>query len=616
MASKKRGIIRRHMQKKSVEIHQLSVVFQDHRKIVPALDQLNFNLHPGETLVLLGESGCGKSLTSLALMRLLPKSGVYGIDSQIRVDGQDILDLSEHMMRQLRGRKIAMIFQEPMTALNPVMTIGEQLAEVLLKYQSITSQELEKSLLSLLNEVEMPHPKVKIHQYPHQLSGGQKQRVVIAMALACRPDILIADEPTTALDVTVQAQILNLLKKVQNTRKMSMLLITHDLGVVKAMATHVGVMYAGQIVAQLSIEEFFSRQTQHPYVQQLLDSVPSFAKRQERLSVIYGCVPPLDEMPLGCRFHPRCIYAFSRCQQEEPQLQELNGQLVRCHLYPDMSELPPLEKNKVAWNRTHSETKSILRVTNLSIAFVQKKRIFSRHKTFLKAVDGLSFRLHQGKTLALVGESGCGKTTTSRALLRLLPIVGGEIHYKDQDVLTLRGRALRDYRKKVQIIFQDPYSSMNPRMTVGEILAEGMHAQGMTHSLISKRQKELLNHVNLPSTSLQRYPHQFSGGQRQRICIARALATEPEILICDEPTSALDVSVQAQILNLLKELQQETGISYLFITHNMGVVSYIADEVLVMKDGIGIEFGTCESILQHPKEAYTRQLLNAVLNVF
>lgn len=420
------------------------------------------------------------------------------------MDGQDILDLSEHMMRQLRGRKIAMIFQEPMTALNPVMTIGEQLAEVLLKYQSITSQELEKSLLSLLNEVEMPHPKVKIHQYPHQLSGGQKQRVVIAMALACRPDILIADEPTTALDVTVQAQILNLLKKVQNTRKMSMLLITHDLGVVKAMATHVGVMYAGQIVAQLSIEEFFSRQTQHPYVQQLLDSVPSFAKRQERLSVIYGCVPPLDEMPLGCRFHPRCIYAFSRCQQEEPQLQELNGQLVRCHLYPDMSELPPLEKNKVAWNRTHSETKSILRVTNLSIAFVQKKRIFSRHKTFLKAVDGLSFRLHQGKTLALVGESGCGKTTTSRALLRLLPIVGGEIHYKDQDVLTLRGRALRDYRKKVQIIFQDPYSSMNPRMTVGEILAEGMHAQGMTHSLISKRQKELLNHVNLPSTSLQR----------------------------------------------------------------------------------------------------------------
>lgn len=604
------------MQKKSVEVHQLSVVFQDHRKIVPALDQLNFNLHPGETLVLLGESGCGKSLTSLALMRLLPKSGAYGVDSQIHVDGQDILDLSEHMMRQLRGRKIAMIFQEPMTALNPVMTIGAQLAEVLVKYHSLSTQELEKLLLALLDEVEMPQPQVKIHQYPHQLSGGQKQRVVIAMALACKPDILIADEPTTALDVTVQAQILGLLKKIQNTRKMSMLLITHDLGVVKAMATHVSVMYAGQIVAQSPVDAFFSRQKQHPYVQQLLDSVPSFAKRQERLSVIYGCVPALDDMPSGCRFHPRCIYAFPRCQLEEPQLQDLEGQLVRCHLYPDLSELPSLEKNKIGWNPTNKEINSILHVTELSIAFVQQKGIFSRHKALVKAVDGLSFRLQQGKTLALVGESGCGKTTTSRALLRLLPVLGGEIHYKDQNVLKLKGRALREYRKKVQIIFQDPFSSMNPRMTVGDILAEGMHAQGMTHSFIHKKQKELLNHVNLPSTSLQRYPHQFSGGQRQRICIARALATEPDILICDEPTSALDVSVQAQILNLLKELQQETGISYLFITHNMGVVSYIADEVLVMKNGVGIEFGTCETILQQPKEAYTRQLLNAVLDVF
>ncbi|KTD10926.1 glutathione import ATP-binding protein GsiA [Legionella gratiana] len=604
------------MQKNSAEIHQLSVAFQDHHKIVPALDQINFNLHPGETLVLLGESGCGKSLTSLALMRLLPKSGVYSVDSQIQVDGQDILDLSEQMMRQLRGRKIAMIFQEPMTALNPVMTVGEQLTEVLVKYHSLAPQELAKALLSLLDEVEMPQPQVKIHQYPHQLSGGQKQRVVIAMALACKPDILIADEPTTALDVTVQAQILNLLRKIQSTHKMSMLLITHDLGVVKAMATHVSVMYAGQIVAQSSIEDFFSRQKQHPYVQQLLDSVPSFAKRQERLSVIYGGVPALDDMPSGCRFHPRCIYAFSRCQLEEPQLQDLKGQLVRCHLYPELSELPSLEKNKIAWNRATGETNTVLTVTDLSIAFVQKKRIFSRHKVLFKAVDGLSFRLQQGKTLALVGESGCGKTTTSRALLRLLPAVGGEIHYRDQDVLMLRGRALREYRKKVQIIFQDPFSSMNPRMTVGEIIAEGMYAQGMPHSFIRERQKELLNHVNLPSTSLQRYPHQFSGGQRQRICIARALATEPDILICDEPTSALDVSVQAQILNLLKELQQETGISYLFITHNMSVVSYIADEVLVMKDGIGIEFGTCETILQEPKEAYTRQLLNAILDDF
>lgn len=604
------------MQETSAEIHQLSVAFQDHHKTVSALDELSFNLYPGETLVLLGESGCGKSLTSLALMRLLPKAGVYGMNSLIQMNGQDILDLPEQMMRQLRGRKISMIFQEPMTALNPVMTIGEQLTEVLVKCNSFTAHELHEALLSLLHEVEMPQPEVRIHQYPHQLSGGQKQRVVIAMALACKPDILIADEPTTALDVTIQAQILALLKKVQKTHQMSLLLITHDLGVLRAMASRVCVMYAGQVVAQATVDDFFSRTKQHPYVQQLLASVPSMAKREERLSVIRGFVPALEEMPPGCRFHPRCIYAFSRCSVEEPQLQEQAGRLVRCHLYPEHDELPPLQKNKIAWSGTTTETKTILTVKDLSVDFTQKKGIFSRRKTLFKAVDNLSFRLQQGKTLALVGESGCGKTTTSRALLRLLPIAGGELFYKEHDVLALKGRALREYRKKVQIIFQDPFSSMNPRMTVGDIIAEGMHAQGMKRSVINARQKELLNQVNLPGSSLQRYPHQFSGGQRQRICIARALATEPDILICDEPTSALDVSVQAQILNLLKELQLETGISYLFITHNMGVVSYIADEVLVMKGGVGIEFGSCEMIFKEPKEVYTQQLLNAVLDVF
>lgn len=604
------------MQETSAEIHQLSVAFQDHHKTVSALDELSFNLYPGETLVLLGESGCGKSLTSLALMRLLPKAGVYGMNSLIQMNGQDILDLPEQMMRQLRGRKISMIFQEPMTALNPVMTIGEQLTEVLVKCNSFTAHELHEALLSLLHEVEMPQPEVRIHQYPHQLSGGQKQRVVIAMALACKPDILIADEPTTALDVTIQAQILALLKKVQKTHQMSLLLITHDLGVLRAMASRVCVMYAGQVVAQATVDDFFSRTKQHPYVQQLLASVPSMAKREERLSVIRGFVPALEEMPSGCRFHPRCIYAFSRCSVEEPQLQEQAGRLVRCHLYPEHDELPPLQKNKIAWSGTTTETKTILTVKDLSVDFTQKKGIFSRRKTLFKAVDNLSFRLQQGKTLALVGESGCGKTTTSRALLRLLPIAGGELFYKEHDVLALKGRALREYRKKVQIIFQDPFSSMNPRMTVGDIIAEGMHAQGMKRSVINARQKELLNQVNLPGSSLQRYPHQFSGGQRQRICIARALATEPDILICDEPTSALDVSVQAQILNLLKELQLETGISYLFITHNMGVVSYIADEVLVMKGGVGIEFGSCEMIFKEPKEVYTQQLLNAVLDVF
>ena len=598
----------------TAEINHLTVAFQNPAKTVMALDKVSFNLYPGETLVLLGESGCGKSLTSLALMRLLPKSGVYGVDSQINVNGEDILNLPEQMMRQLRGRRLAMIFQEPMTALNPVMTIGEQITEVLIRHNTLKSHEAKKALISLLTEVEMPQPHNRIHQYPHQLSGGQKQRVVIAMALACNPDILIADEPTTALDVTIQAQILALLKKLQKKHQMSLLLITHDLGVAKAMADRVCVMYAGQVVEQARVSDFFT-QIRHPYVQQLMASLPSFAKREEKLSIITGSVPTLDALPSGCRFHPRCIYAFDRCRNEEPQLQEIEHRVLRCHLYPDSQQLPQLEKDRIIWNVSDEQAETIFTVNNLSVHFIHKKGLFSRNKTEFKAVDGLSFKLQQGKTLALVGESGCGKTTASRALLRLIPVAGGEINYRDMDVLALGGSALRRYRKKVQIIFQDPFSSMNPRMTVGEIIAEGMHAQGMKSSLISRKQKQLIHQVNLPSTSLHRYPHQFSGGQRQRICIARALATEPDVLICDEPTSALDVSVQAQILNLLKELQQETGISYLFITHNMGVVSYIADDVLVMKDGLAVEYGHCANILKHPEHPYTQQLLNAVLDV-
>lgn len=598
----------------NAEINKLSVAFQSPNKTISALDKVSFNLFPGETLVLLGESGCGKSLTSLALMRLLPPSGVYGVESEIKVNEVDVLTLPEQVMRQLRGRKLAMIFQEPMTALNPVMTIGEQITEILARHHQFTGSELQDALLELLIEVEMPQPQMKIHQYPHQLSGGQKQRVVIAMALACKPDILIADEPTTALDVTIQAQILALLKKIQHLHKMSLLLITHDLGVVKAMADRVCVMYAGQVVEQASVHDFFS-QVGHPYVQQLLASLPSFAKREEKLSVIIGNVPTLDALPKGCRFHPRCIYAFDQCYSEEPQLQVVDNRILRCHLYPELKQLPPLEKNKLVWNASSDHAETIFIVNNLSVHFEQKKGFFSRTKTIFKAVDGLSFRLQEGKTLALVGESGCGKTTASRALLRLLPVTGGEMIYRDQDILSLQGKALRQYRKKVQIIFQDPSSSMNPRMTVGEIIAEGMQAQGMRQSFIRARQKQLIDQVNLPSTSLDRYPHQFSGGQRQRICIARALATEPDILICDEPTSALDVSVQAQILNLLKALQQETRISYLFITHNIGVVSYIADEVLVMKDGLAVEFGTCQNILSHPEHPYTKQLLSAVLDL-
>ncbi|WP_028387711.1 ABC transporter ATP-binding protein [Legionella fairfieldensis] len=594
-----------------VDIIQLSVAFQNREQAITAVDQINFSLNAGETLALLGESGCGKSLTSLALMRLLPNKAFYGFHSEIRFEGQDLLGLPESVMRTLRGRRLAMIFQEPMTALNPVLTIGEQLVESLPKNERRRSQE---HLINLLTQVELSQPQLRLYQYPHQLSGGQKQRVVIAMALASRPEILIADEPTTALDVTIQAQILRLLKKLQHQYQMSMLLITHDLGVVKAAADRVCVMYAGQIVEQASVAEFFS-QVLHPYSQQLLASLPDFNKRKHRLQAIAGSVPGLHALPAGCRFHPRCAHVFAPCANQEPQLQTRQDRQVRCHLYPEQDKPPLLTYEKQNWQPMMKQNDKLLQVSHLSIHFSAKKRLFFSSRELVKAVDGLSLTLYKGKTLALVGESGCGKTTVSRALLRLLPVTAGDIFYRDENVRKLRGRALRNYRKKVQIIFQDPFSSMNPRMTIGEILAEGLHAQGIRTALINKKLAKLLEQVNLPAHSLHRYPHQFSGGQRQRICIARALATEPEVLICDEPTSALDVSVQAQILNLLKELQQESGLAYLFITHNMAVVSYIADEVSVMREGRIIETGSCEQILNAPEQAYTRQLLNSVLRI-
>lgn len=595
------------------EIKNLQVAFQTDAGLLTAVDNISFSLQPGDTLALLGESGCGKSMTSLALMRLLPRRGIYGRLSQINLEGSDILDLPECLMRQLRGKRLAIIFQEPMTALNPVLCIGEQLAEALHHSGSrLNGNTLKQRLIAMLAEVEIPDPEYRLQQYPHQLSGGQKQRVVIAMALANNPEILIADEPTTALDVTIQAQILALLKKLQQEHNMSMLLITHDMGVVKAMAQRVCVMYAGELVEEGRVDEFFQR-VQHPYSRQLLACLPNFKTRHQRLQAIAGSVPGLDALPLGCRFHPRCEHAFAPCATIHPELRKENTGAVRCHLYPEMKELPKSKLVETYWPEPCDPGELLFSVTDLCVYFKLGGSIFKRNKPVIKAVDGLSFQLRKGQTLALVGESGCGKTTTSRALLLLQAITSGEIAYRGLPLDALKGRALKDYRKRVQIIFQDPHSSMNPRMTVGEILAEGMLAQGMKKDLIRKKQAKLLDQVSLHSSSLNRYPHQFSGGQRQRICIARALATEPEVLICDEPTSALDVSVQAQILNLLKELQIELGMSYLFITHNIAIVAYLADEVMVMRNGRVQESGNCEQVLQHPQQAYTRELLAGVL---
>ena len=588
-----------------LNVTALDVNFQQNDTCISAVSDVSFHIASGETVALVGESGSGKSLTSLSLMRLLPLNAVYGEQTCIDLDGQAILDLPEYLMRGLRGRRVAMIFQEPMTALNPVLTVGQQLAESVRRAQKIQNKdELTARMIQLLHDVDIPEPALRLRYYPHQLSGGQKQRVVIAMALAGCPDLLIADEPTTALDVTVQAQILALLKGIQKKYNMSMLLITHDLGVVKAMAQRVYVMYAGQIVESADVELFF-KQPLHPYAQQLLASLPSFAGRLDRLFAIPGRVPSLGDMPNGCRFHPRCAHVLPMCSLNAPyNILMPSERQVRCHLYPEHIKPPTLHQLETAWLPLDVKNEVVLSVKSLSVDFA------SHH-----AVDDVSFELKKGKTLALVGESGCGKSTVSRAILGLQPLSKGAIIFNDQAVSLLKGQALKAFRKDVQIIFQDPYAAMNPRMTIGEILAEGMEAQGFSSKRIKARQQELLDQVNLPLSSLNQYPHQFSGGQRQRICIARALAVSPRILICDEPTSALDVSVQAQILNLLKSLQQELHLSYLFITHNFGVVSYLADDVLVMHEGKIVERGSCEEILRTPQHTYTRQLLEGVLVV-
>ncbi|NCT57184.1 MAG: ABC transporter ATP-binding protein [Legionella sp.] len=599
-----------------LDVKRLSVALETKHASIVAVDDIDFFLEAGETVALVGESGCGKSLTASALMRLLPVYARYGQLSEVVWSGTDVLTLSEAIMRRFRGKRLAMIFQDPMTSLNPVLTIGEQLAEAVGHRHILAGAHRRQQMAELLREVEIQEPEQRLKQYPHQLSGGQKQRVVIAMALAGQPDVLIADEPTTALDVTTQAQILALLKRIQKQRNMSLLLITHDLSLVQAVACRVYVMYAGQIVESARASDFF-RQPLHPYTQHLLAALPHFDKRSERLSAISGRVPSPDDRPSGCRFHPRCTHAFSSCTEQEPVLQvvkkaEQASRTVRCHLYPEHQSPPALLHTEEGWKDKKEAGPVLFSVRDLGVYFPVKRGFLGRPAQVHKAVDGLSFDLKQRQTLALVGESGSGKSTVCRVLLGLQQITCGEVMFRDKPVGELRGRALKQFRQQVQIIFQDPYSSMNPRMTVGQILAEGMEVQHQKPAWIKQRQYELLDQVNLPIGSLNRYPHQFSGGQRQRLCIARALACSPNVLICDEPTSALDVSVQAQVLNLLKDLQQELNLTYLFVTHNMAVVSYIADDVLVMRDGRMVEHGTCEQLLRAPAHAYTRQLLAGV----
>ena len=597
-------------------VENLKTILDTSGGAVRAVDGVSFELRHGECFALVGESGCGKSMTALSLMRLLPEAGRIA-GGQVALEGIDLLGLPEAAMRAVRGKRVAMIFQEPSTALNPVLTVARQITEVIERHANV--RDARGKAIELLRAVGIPEPELRIDQYPFQLSGGQKQRVMIAAALAVEPEVLIADEPTTALDVTIQAQILELLKRLQKERQMALLLITHDLGIVAQMADRVAVMYAGEIV-ELAERESFFRAPQHPYSQKLFAALPTPQRRAGELAVIRGQVPPLTRTFDHCRFADRCDYVFDRCRVEAPALLEpLPRHRARCHLREAGPAAPRVratgDETLVAHGREAGPL--LLRVKDLKVHFPIRRGVFRRTAGYVRAVDGVSFDLQEGRTLALVGESGCGKTTTGKAILRLIEHSGGSIRFKDQPLETLGRDEMRAYRRAMQIVFQDPYASLNPRLRVAEILLEGMRSLGILESDAARlaRLGELLGEVGLPEDALARYPHEFSGGQRQRIAIARALAVDPALIVCDEPTSALDVSVQAQILNLLRSLQARHGIAYLFITHNIAVVDYLAHEVAVMKDGRIIEAGTVDAVLRTAQHPYTKELLAAVPTV-
>ena len=603
----------------ALRVEDLKAWFDTPEGVVRAVDGISFEIGKGETLALLGESGSGKSMTALSLLQLLPRPAGRIVSGSAWIGEQDILALPERDMRRVRGRRIATIFQEPQTSLNPVLTVGLQIREAL--PDALSTADARRRVIELLSSVGIANPEQRYDAYPHQLSGGMKQRVMIAMALAAKPDLLIADEPTTALDVTTQAQILKLLKELQAQTGTAILLITHDLGVVAEMADHVAVMYAGQIVESASRAAFFS-EPRHPYSQKLFRSLPSRMKRGVALDVIAGSVPRLNQEFDHCRFAERCDFAWDHCRNVVPRWLAENDSGVRCHLYDPavVAELqavaPPRAVAPVSAPATRSNG-PLLEVRDLKVYFPVRRGVFQRVVDHVKAVEDVSLAIPAGKTLALVGESGSGKTTVGRGILQLTRPTSGRVVYDGRELTELSERELRPLRREFQVIFQDPYASLDPRMLVGEIVEEGMRAQNLLGTARARalRAGELLEQVGLPASARHRYPHEFSGGQRQRISIARALAVEPRLIVCDEPTSALDVSVQAQILNLLKRLQDDLGLCYLFITHNLSVVEYLADEVAVMYRGRIVERGSADDVLQRPQHDYTRTLLAAVPKV-
>jgi peptide/nickel transport system ATP-binding protein len=560
-----------------LSVSGLTVKFKHENGLSTAVDNISFEVPKGKTLGIVGESGSGKSVTSLAIMQLLSKSNAEISAGKINfhnIDGTDtnLLSLGEVEMRSWRGKRISMIFQEPMTSLNPAYRCGRQVMEIILEHEKKSKKQTRAYVIDLFNEVMLPRPKEMFRAYPHQLSGGQRQRVMIAMAIACNPEILIADEPTTALDVTVQKSILVLLKSLQQKHGMSLIFISHDLGVISEIADEVVVMFKGKVVEKGSLERVF-KNPEHPYTKGLIGCRPAPGTRPVKLPVI------ADFM-----------------QSEK-------------HPVVFLSEAERIEQHRIM----HSG-QPLLKADHIVTRFPIKMSFLGKVLRFMTAVDDVSFEVFPGETLGLVGESGCGKTTLGRSILRLVEPAEGEIRYNEFDIRAFSVKELRAIRKKMQIVFQDPYSSLNPRITAGHAIMEPMKVHKLHGSDAYRKGKtiELLKKVGLEEDHFYRYPHEFSGGQRQRICIARALAVEPEFIICDESVSALDVSVQAQVLNLLNDLKKEFGLTYIFISHDLGVVRYMSDRLLVMKNGKVQETGDADEIYTHPKSEYTRSLIDAI----
>ncbi|GAK58237.1 glutathione import ATP-binding protein GsiA [Candidatus Vecturithrix granuli] len=598
-----------------LSLKNLKSYFHLEENLIKAVNGVTFQVKKNEIVGIVGESGSGKSVTALSILRLLPTPPCQ-LSGEIRFQGRDLLQISERQMQDVRGGEISMIFQEPMTSLNPVLSIGYQIAESIRLHQHLQKRSAWDKAVEMLNLVKIPEAARRARQYPHELSGGMRQRAMIAMALSSNPALLIADEPTTALDVTTQKQILYLIKDLQHQLGTSVMFITHNLGVVAEIADHVAIMYAGRLLEYGEVHDIF-HYPKHPYSLCLLRSIPRLdASKNLRLEEIPGRVPALNELPQGCIFHPRCPYAIERCREQEPPYTQVDdGHLTMCWRYDQLPQ-PDKKVSEPANLSAARETSamSALRVVHLKKYFSVKKIEMLGKAGIVKAVDDVSFEVKQGEVLGLVGESGCGKTTLGMCILRLLEATEGQILINGRDVTSLAEREMTAMRQHLQVIFQDPYGSLNPRMKIGQIVGEPLLVHKLTANPQEKQAKiiDMLEKVGLDRIHIDKYPHELSGGQRQRIAIARALIVSPKIVICDEAVSALDVSIQAQIINLLKELQTTLHLTYLFISHDVSVVKHISDRIAIMYLGKMVELAAAETVCQTPKHPYTQALISSV----